>query len=107
MITTRIVRHKFISMTILRSSKLLYATQVGFSSENSMRFAQEIAQEGNPGSLRYAAYARHFFANYLSFNTLRPRQNGRHFPDDIFKWNFLNENAWIAIEIDVCSQGSN
>ena len=28
-------------------------------------------------------------------NTLRPRQNGRHFPDDIFKWIFVNENAWI------------
>ena len=28
-----------------------------------------------------------------AFNTLRPRQNGRHFPDDIFKWIFLNENV--------------
>ena len=25
------------------------------------------------------------------FNTLRPRQNGRHFPDDSFKWIFVNE----------------
>ena len=33
------------------------------------------------------------------FNTLRPRQNGRHFPDDIFKWIFLNENVWISINI--------
>ena len=32
------------------------------------------------------------------FNTLRPRQNGRHFPDDIFKWIFFNENVWISIE---------
>ena len=31
------------------------------------------------------------------FNTLRPRQNGRHFPDDIFQWIFLNKNAWISI----------
>ena len=31
-------------------------------------------------------------------NTLRPRQNGRHFPDDIFKCIFLNENIWIPIE---------
>ena len=30
-------------------------------------------------------------------NTLRPRQNGRHFPDDIFKWILLNENVWISI----------
>ena len=26
-------------------------------------------------------------------NTLRPRHNGRHFPDDIFKYIFLNENV--------------
>ena len=26
-------------------------------------------------------------------NTLKPRQNGRHFPDDIFKCIFLNENV--------------
>ena len=32
-------------------------------------------------------------------NTLRPRQNGCHFPDDIFKWIFLNENVWISINI--------
>ena len=32
-------------------------------------------------------------------NTLRPRQNGRHFPDDIFKCIFLNENACISIKI--------
>ena len=32
-------------------------------------------------------------------NALRPRQNGRHFPDDSFKCIFLNENVWISIEI--------
>ena len=26
-------------------------------------------------------------------NTLSPRQDGRHFPDDIFKCIFLNENG--------------
>ena len=31
-------------------------------------------------------------------NTLRPRQNGRHFPDDLFKCIFLNENVWISIK---------
>ena len=35
------------------------------------------------------------------FNTLRPRQNGRHFPDDIFQWIFLNENVWISINISL------
>ena len=32
-------------------------------------------------------------------NTLRPRRNGRHFPDDFFKCIFCNENVWIAIKI--------
>ena len=35
------------------------------------------------------------------FNTLRPRQNGRHFAEDIFKHIFLNENIWISIEISL------
>ena len=34
-------------------------------------------------------------------NTLRPRQNGRHFPDDSFKWIFFNENVWISIEVSL------
>ena len=34
-------------------------------------------------------------------NTLRPRQNGRHFPDDIFKCIFLNENVWISNKISL------
>ena len=38
---------------------------------------------------------------YLSVNTLRPKQNGRHFPDDIFKCIFLNENVWILIKISL------
>ena len=37
----------------------------------------------------------------LCVNTLRPRQNGRHFTDDIFKCIFLNENVWIPIEISL------
>ena len=35
------------------------------------------------------------------FNTMRPRQNGRHFADDIFKCIFLNENVWISIKISL------
>ena len=34
-------------------------------------------------------------------NTLRPRQNGRHFAEDIFKCIFLNENVWISIKISL------
>ena len=35
------------------------------------------------------------------FNTLRPRQNGRHFPDYIFKCIFLNENVLISIKFSL------
>ena len=34
-------------------------------------------------------------------NTLRPRLNGRHFADNIFKCIFLNENISIAIKISL------
>ena len=34
-------------------------------------------------------------------NTLRPRQNGRHFADDTFKRIFLNENVIISIRISL------
>ena len=37
----------------------------------------------------------------LLINTVRPRQNGCHFPDDIFKCIFLNEKLWISINISV------
>ena len=34
-------------------------------------------------------------------NTLRPKQNGRHFADDTSKRIFLNENVWISIQISL------
>ena len=34
-------------------------------------------------------------------NALRPRQNGRHFADDVFKCIFLNENVWITLQISL------
>ena len=37
----------------------------------------------------------------VHINTLRPRQNGRHFLDNIFKCIFLNENVWISIKISL------
>ena len=44
---------------------------------------------------------RHDIQVTSQFNTLRPRQNGRHFADDIFKCIFLNENVWIPIKISL------
>ena len=42
-----------------------------------------------------------YWVNLGPVNTLRPRQNGRHFPDDIFKRIFLNENVWISLKISL------
>ena len=48
---------------------------------------------------------RHCNGNLPSCNvhymTLRPRQNGRHYADDIFKCIFLNESVWIPIKISL------
>ena len=41
------------------------------------------------------------FGVYFVINTLRPRQDGRHFADDIFKCIFLNEKVWIPIKISL------
>ena len=37
----------------------------------------------------------------LQINTLRLRQNGRHFPDNIFTCIFSNENVWISRKISL------
>ena len=42
-----------------------------------------------------------FDCMYLHLNTLRARQNGRHFADDMFKCIFVNENVWIPIKISL------
>ena len=34
-------------------------------------------------------------------NTIKPRQNGWHFAEDISKYNFLNENCWISKDISL------
>ena len=39
------------------------------------------------------------FAVWYLISTMKPGQNGRHFPDDIFKCIFLNENVWISLKI--------
>ena len=42
-----------------------------------------------------------FNASRLCLNTLKPKQNGRHIPDDIFKCIFLNVNEWISLKISL------
>ena len=40
-------------------------------------------------------------SHHVIINTLRPRQDGRHFADDIFKCIFFNKNIWIPIKISL------
>ena len=40
-------------------------------------------------------------SHFVYINTLRPRQNGRHFADDTFKRIFLYENVRISIKISM------
>ena len=40
-------------------------------------------------------------ADVHTLNTLRPRQDGRHFADDIFKCILLNEGVWIPNKISL------
>ena len=37
----------------------------------------------------------------VPLNTLRLRQNGLHFPDDIFKCIFLDKNIYVSIKISL------
>ena len=45
------------------------------------------------------AYMRRYRGRW--FNPSRPRQNGSHLSDDIFKCIFLNENVWISLKISL------
>ena len=47
---------------------------------------------------QYFGSHKNLITDIFSLNTLRPRQNGCHFPDDILKWIFLDENIWISIK---------
>ena len=43
-----------------------------------------------------------YWRNYMCcVNTLRPRQNGRHFADDTFNRIFVNENARVSIKFSL------
>ena len=48
-----------------------------------------------------AAENRRTINTWGPVNILRSGQNGRQFPDDIFKCIFLKENVWISIKISL------
>ena len=51
-------------------------------------------------------FSLYFFPGFpsvllIGINTLRPRENGRHFANDIFKCIIVNDNLWIPIKISL------
>ena len=49
----------------------------------------------------YIGLGHPWFRLWCQINTLRPRQNGCHFADDVLKCIFLNENVWISLKISL------
>ena len=87
---------------VLASQTTIYNVIQGIS--NSMAVvAQATKEPGHQQPCYWPYYSRISLFLYQMgfFNTLRPRQNGCHFPDDIFKWIFLNENVWMSIRISL------
>ena len=76
-ISYRHIRHVYIIICIMSAS-------LTFINESSCKFTDGMSIMMDP-----------------LFNTLRPEQNGRHFPDDIFKCIFLNANVWMLIKISL------
>ena len=70
-----------------------------YSYENSLGWCHETSLV--PGIYRCGFENAIFNLVLACVNTLRPRQKGRHFPDDIFKCIFLFENVWIWIKISL------
>ena len=77
------------------SNYMLYETMDVISNQCA-NLNEFILVKGAPGGNRVKAPSMMFYL--CVFNTLRPRQNGHHFADDIFKCIFLNENVWISIK---------
>ena len=64
-----------------------------------IEFTSSEALKSNMALARGMHEANGMMGSYI--NTLRPRQNGRHFPDDTFKRIFWNENVRISIKISL------
>ena len=80
--TTRLFAQQIVQLTTKKARKL-------------HMFCLLERNTSNKGPVMLKASLYH---DVIIFNTSRPRQNGRHFADDIFKCIFLNENARISLK---------
>ena len=95
------------SFSRLTSKKNLSAALLAFCDGNpqvACRFPSQRASNAESVSMSWCHHVDFTclssFSNQM-LNTLRPRQNGRHFADDIFKCIFLNENVWISLKFSL------
>ena len=90
--TQRSVTRSFDIFFDLRLNKRLSKQSWGWWFETlSFPLWRQYNDSYTPGGCCYMGYPPRMY-----LNTLRPRQNGRHFADDIFNCIFLNENFWIS-----------
>ena len=73
---------------------------------NEWIWNQSLHFQGDANTISLLAKAWHWLGSMWTFfdvivNTLRPWQNGRHFPDDIFNRIFLNKNVRIPINFSL------
>ena len=60
-----------------------------------------VARTAIAASFNIPPYAGTSLGPGSTLNSLRPRQNGRHFADNVFKCIVLNENVWISLKISL------
>ena len=72
-----------------------------FIRQNNPAFGVDLAQDHDVQSVTIINRNDQRKFMRLCFNTLRPRQNGRHFANDVFKCIFLNENVLISLRISL------
>ena len=59
---------------------------------------KDITQQSRmPGIINFTN--KYHDRDIVPLNTLRPRQDGSYFADDVLKCIFLNENLWISLKI--------
>ena len=90
-------------VAILSKGRWLYIssrwTKLGFSTGSIPQLLMTWRRE--EPSHQQAWYWPDFPRIFCCLNTLRPRQNGQHFADDISQCIFLNEDVWIPIKISL------
>ena len=85
-------KHSLHLLSFLRTERCTGSWRTGLFGIINIMDADDVATAGARASI---------IPKYSGFSTSRPRQDGRHFPDDIFKRIFLNENILILTKISL------